>query len=456
MAKAPTDEFGTSFGDYSAPATPLTKAQIDTAVAAVVARVEAAQTNEAARRSTEAWASPFSTAFGGTAASTTLDAVREYASPFSTVFGGTAPATPYTPSQFVNPTVPSGTYTGSAAAPVAPISSPSTDALNAAKSTTTTVVKPTITNAPTTAREILLQALLETGMPADVAEASLNFVQSVIDDGMTQENAIKTLYNFKEFTTKAGVKLTSPFYAKYTSLGEGLTGAEMKSPKELMNFALTTEKLIKSYGFSDKFYSYDSLKKYVQNNVSATDLEPRLQAARLKTTEADPTYVAGLQKLGYISGAQDLADFFLDPTIGKQQLEANLTAADFAQASLQRAEYGITFNPNRIKNISAQYAGVGNSAAIAAAGYERIAETLMPEYNLATMYEQPRGTILNKEQQAEMKQAIQTQLEQEQFTGQGLASQQRKKKLTELAVNAFQGGAGRSTAYNRQSTAGMI
>ncbi len=311
-------------------------------------------------------------------------------------------------------------------------------------------------NTPTTAREILLQALLETGMPADVAEASLNFVQSVIDDGMTQENAIKTLYNFKEFTTKAGVKLTSPFYAKYTSLGEGLTGAEMKSPKELMNFALTTEKLVKSYGFSDKFYSYDSLKKYVQNNVSATDLEPRLQAARLKTTEADPTYVAGLQKLGYISGAQDLADFFLDPTIGKQQLEANLTAADFAQASLQRAEYGITFNPNRIKNISAQYAGVGNSAAIAAAGYERIAETLMPEYNLATMYEQPRGTILNKEQQAEMKQAIQTQLEQEQFTGQGLASQQRKKKLTELAVNAFQAGAGRSTAYNRQSTAGMI
>ena len=216
MAKAPTDEFGTPFGGSSTPAT-LTKAEIDAQIAAVVARVEAAQTNEAARRSTEAWASPFSTAFGGTAASTTLDAVREYASPFSTVFGGEAPATPYTPSQFVNPTVPSGTYTGSAAAPVVPISSPSTDALNASK--TTTVVKPknTVTTTPTTAREILLQELLETGMPADVAEASLNFVQSVIDDGMTQEHAIKTLYNYKEFTTKAGVKLTSPFYAKYRS-----------------------------------------------------------------------------------------------------------------------------------------------------------------------------------------------------------------------------------------------
>ena len=319
---------------------------------------------------------------------------------------------------------------------------------------------PAQTNKPTTARDILLQALLETGMPADVAEASLNFVQSVMDDGMAQDAAIKTLYNFKDFTTKAGVKLVSPFYARYTSLGEGLTGAERKSPLELMNFALTTEKLVKNYGFSDKFYSYDSLKKYVQNNVSPTDLEPRMQAARLKTTEADPTYVAALQKLGYISGAQDLADFFLDPTIGKQQLEINATAADFAQANLQRASYGLRFDPTQIKRISAQYAGMDNAAALAASGYEKIAQTLMPEYNLATMYEQPRGTILNKEQQAEMQQSIQSQLEQEQFTSQGLASQERKRRLAELAANAFQAQSGvyggRSTSYSRQSTAGMI
>ena len=62
MAKAPV-ESGTS--------TILTQAEIDAQVAAEVARAEAAQTNAAARRSTEAWASPFSTAFGGTAASTT-------------------------------------------------------------------------------------------------------------------------------------------------------------------------------------------------------------------------------------------------------------------------------------------------------------------------------------------------------------------------------------------------
>lgn len=462
MAKAPTDEFGTPFGDSSTPAT-LTKAEIDAAVAAEVARAEASQTNEAARRSTEAWASPFSTAFGGTAASTTLDAVREYASPFSTVFGGGAPATPYTPSQFVNPTVPSGTYTGSAAAPVAPISSPSTDALNAAKTTTTVVApKNTVTTTPTTAKDILRQALLETGMPADVAEASLTFVQSLIDDGITQADAIHHLYNFKDFTTKAGSKLTSPFYAKYTSLGEGLTGAERKTPLELMQFTLTTEKLVKNYGFSDKFASYDSLKKYVQNNVSATDLEPRMQAAVLKTTEADPTYVAALQKLGYISGAQDLADFFLDPNIGQQQLEVNRTAAAFAQANLQRSGAGLTLDPTQIKRISAQYVGMGDTKALATAaqGYETIGQTLAPEYQLATMYEQPRGTILTKEQQVELQKSMQAQLENEQFMGMGLASQERKKRLTEQAVNAFQAQSGtyggRSTSYSRQSTAGMI
>lgn len=41
----------------------------------------------------EKYASPFSTAFGGTAASTELDVARQYASPFSTAFGGSAPTT---------------------------------------------------------------------------------------------------------------------------------------------------------------------------------------------------------------------------------------------------------------------------------------------------------------------------------------------------------------------------
>ena len=453
MAKAPV-ESGTS--------TILTQAEIDAQVAAEVARAEAAQTNAAARRSTEAWASPFSTAFGGTAASTTLDAVREYASPFSTVFGGEAPATPYTPSQFVNPTVPSGTYTGSAAAPVAPISSPSTDALNATVAAASNVAKPVDTTTPTTAKDILRQALLETGMPADVAESSLTFVQSLIDDGIAQTDAIHHLYNFKDFTTKAGSKLTSPFYAKYTSLGEGLTGAERKTPLELMQFTLTTEKLVKNYGFSDKFASYDSLKKYVQNNVSATDLEPRMQAAKLKTSEADPTYVAALQKMGYISGAQDLADFFLDPNIGQQQLEVNRTAASFAQANLQRSGAGLTLDPTQIKRISAQYAGMGETKALATAaqGYETIGQTLAPEYQLATMYEQPRGTILTKEQQVDLKNSMQAQLENEQFMGVGLASQERKKRLAQQAINDFQSQSGtyggRSTSYSRQSTAGMI
>lgn len=336
---------------------------------------------------------------------------------------------------------------------------PAWSPVDTVKTTTTTTTNP---NNATTARDILRQALLETGMPADVAEASLTFVQSLIDDGITQADAIHHLYNFKDFTTKAGAKLTSPFYAKYTSLGEGLTGAERKSPLELMQFSLTAEKLVKNYGFSDKFASYDSLKKYVQNNVSATDLEPRMQAAVLKTTEADPTYVAALQKLGYISGAQDLADFFLDPNIGQQQLEVNRTAAAFAQANLQRSGAGLTLDPTQIKRISAQYVGMGDTKALATAaqGYETIGQTLAPEYQLATMYEQPRGTILTKEQQVELKKSMQAQLENEQFMGMGLASQERKKRLAEQAANAFQAQSGtyggRSTSYSRQSTAGMI
>lgn len=61
------------------------------AQAYIAANPTSAAANQAARASTEAYASPFSTAFGGTAPSTELDAARQYASPFSTAFGGTAP-----------------------------------------------------------------------------------------------------------------------------------------------------------------------------------------------------------------------------------------------------------------------------------------------------------------------------------------------------------------------------
>lgn len=49
---------------------------------------------QAGTTSVEAYASPFSTTFGGTAPSTELDVARQYASSFSTAFGGTAPTFP--------------------------------------------------------------------------------------------------------------------------------------------------------------------------------------------------------------------------------------------------------------------------------------------------------------------------------------------------------------------------
>lgn len=302
------------------------------------------------------------------------------------------------------------------------------------------IVTGTVTNAPTSSRQIIRQKLVDLGFPANIIEGSISFVQSLVDDGDYPNtpqgflDATEVLYNFKDFTTRKGTKLVSPFYAEFTSLGEGLVGEQRKSPKYLMEFSLAVKDLVAKTGFSSQFASQESIKKYVQNQVKITDLDQRFADATLKTAEADPNNIKTLIAMGYINSAQDMKDFYADPTIGQQEFEKRKTNVAFAKQAIKRADSGIAFNKTRVEQLAAGFGNEAQAEAAAAQGYETISQQLTPLTKLEGIYGGGSTTASN----------IQTQLEEEQFRGTASELRKRRKEQEELAFQRRSGTIGAS------------
>jgi hypothetical protein len=303
----------------------------------------------------------------------------------------------------------------------------------------------------TTASQLIKARLKALNFPESIIDGSINFVESAMDDGMEMANAIEMLYNNKEYTTKNGIKLASPFYAEFTSLKENYKGDPRftPTPKELMEFSLGVKSLVSRYGRSSKFSERTALEQYVSNGVRITDLDQRFATAALKTIEADPNEVKTLVALGFINNAEDLADFYLDPKIGQEQFEINAKTAAFGKQALKRAGSGITFDAARIKQLAATTSGVADAEATAAQGFETIANTLQPLTKLEQIY----GVGIDQK-------TIQTQLEEEQFRGTASELRKRRKEQEELAFQRRSGtlGATRGSggSLGTRSTLGTI
>lgn len=290
----------------------------------------------------------------------------------------------------------------------------------------------------TAGKDILRAKLQQLQIPDAILESSIAFVEALVNDGISQDEAVDIYYNNKSFTTKSGTSMESPFYAEFTYLREFApkTG-NPPTPLELMQFKLGVKNLVSQYKRSPLFASDESLKKYVANSVDLVALDQRFTEAAIKETEADPTYVQALQKMGYISGSQNLGDFYLDPEIGKKQFELNKQTGLFAQQALKAAGQGIAFDQARITQLAAPYAGAGTAQQAGSEGYATIGLQLNPLTKLEGIY--------NKQavDQAALTPEIQRQLEEEQFRG--TASELRKKRIEQEQL-AFQGRSGNITA----------
>jgi hypothetical protein len=211
---------------------------------------------------------------------------------------------------------------------------------------------------PTSGVDLLKGTLRDLQIPESMLDTSIAFIDALMVD-MDEASAMKIYYNNKDYTTKGGVKLESPFYKEFTYLKEFApkTGKNIPTPLELMQFSLGVKDLVKRYGRNDKFASSDYLKQYVQNGVKITDLDQRFADYGTAALSADPNKIATLKTMGYINSEQDLADFYADPTVGQEQFEINRNTAAFAQQALTRKSYGLEYTPEKLKQLAAR-AGV--------------------------------------------------------------------------------------------------
>lgn len=306
------------------------------------------------------------------------------------------------------------------------------------------------TGAPTTNIDVLKAALRGMGFSSTIVEASTSFLNGLIRDGLDYDNATEIFLNSKEYTLKNGQKITSPFYTEYGYLNEGLTVP--RTANELFNTVEGFKGVVDKYKLSSKYLTQDALKSYVKNDVTVADLAERAGTAQLRALEADPFQVNALIKQGFISSAADLADFYLDPKIGKEQLELNRQTGVFTAEALRRSKSGISTSAAQLsgfKQLTATLAAKGYSEAqiaqLAGQGFENISETLQPTTQLAQIYEKAGGTV---ESNAALTENIQSSLLQEEFMG---TASERRKRLSEQNVRAFQGSAGTTTGSLRQT-----
>lgn len=306
------------------------------------------------------------------------------------------------------------------------------------------VTSPTSTDedtGPTTNVAVIKAGLRALGVPSTIIDSSTSFILSLVAEGLDYDNATEVFLNNKDYTLKSGAKIESPFYTEYGYLNEGLIIP--KSSNELFNAVEGYKEVVDRYGLSKKYLEKDALKQYTKNNVTAKDLADRANIATLKSVNQDPAYVEALQRLGYIATAADLKDFFMDPKIGQEQLNINRTTGAFAAEAVRRAQSGIAFNSERFKSIAQTMVekGVGEAEAsvLAAQGFENIAAQLGTTTKLSGIYENQRAATAGQ---------IQSELEIEQFKG---LESERRKRLREQEMRAFEGSSGTTTGSLRQT-----
>jgi hypothetical protein len=312
----------------------------------------------------------------------------------------------------------------------------------------------TATGTPSTSTDVLKALLKSQGLSSKILDSSTSYLNSLLKDNIEYDNAIAIFLNTKEYTLKNGTKLTSPFYSEYGYLNEGLSTPREAS--ELFNAVEGYKTIQQKYGLSEKYISSESMKNYVKNNVTVLDLDERANTARLAAITADPAKTDALVKLGYIASKEGLQDFYLDSKIGKEQLEINRNTGAFVAEAIRRSTAGISTNPGQIegmKAIAATLTEKGYSEAqiaqLASTGFEEIGKSLEPLIKLENIY----GVKADQD-------AIQKQLQAEEFLGTASELRARRKQQEELSFKKKSGtiGASRGSggSLGTRSTLGAI
>ena len=186
--------------------------------------------------------------------------------------------------------------------------------------------------------------------------------------------------------------------------------------------------VMRRYGMPESYYAKGDLgvqtgfEKFLAGDVSAVELEDRIQTAQNRVVNSNPEVAKALKEFypGISNG--DILAYVLDPANAIEQIKRKVTAAEIGGAAIQS---GLKTGMTRAEELAA--AGITKQQA--QTGFQTIAEVAPRGGVLAEIYNQDPYT--------------QTTAEQEVFglAGSVDAARQRK-KLTQLETAAFSGSAG--------------
>ncbi|NBR23745.1 MAG: hypothetical protein EBU08_08240 [Micrococcales bacterium] len=248
-------------------------------------------------------------------------------------------------------------------------------------------------------------------------EALVTPLKSLIEEGVSPS----------EFTLR--LRETDAYKKRFAANAQRVAkGLRALSEAEYIGTEDQYQDVMRRYGMPETYYTKGELgvqsgfEKFLAGDVSAVELEDRIQTAQNRVVNSNPEVAKALKEFypGISNG--DILAYVLDPTNAIEQIKRKVTAAEIGGAAIQS---GLQTGMTRAEELAA--AGITKQQA--QQGFQTIAEVAPRGGQLAEIYKQSPYT--------------QTTAEQEVFglAGATEAAKQRK-KLTQLETAAFSGSAG--------------
>jgi hypothetical protein len=248
-------------------------------------------------------------------------------------------------------------------------------------------------------------------------EALVTPLKSLIEEGVSPS----------EFTLR--LRETDAYKKRFAANAQRVAkGLRALSEAEYIGTEDQYQDVMRRYGMPESYYTKGELgiqsgfEKFLAGDVSAVELEDRIQTAQNRVVNSNPEVAKALKEFypGISNG--DILAYVLDPANAIEQIKRKVTAAEIGGAAIQS---GLKTGMTRAEELAA--AGVTKQQA--QQGFQTVAEVAPRGGVLADIYKQDPYT--------------QTTAEQEVFglAGSVDAARQRK-KLTQLETAAFSGSAG--------------
>jgi hypothetical protein len=248
-------------------------------------------------------------------------------------------------------------------------------------------------------------------------EALVTPLKSLIEEGVSPS----------EFTIR--LRETDAYKKRFAANAQRVAkGLRALSEAEYISTEDQYQDVMRRYGMPESYYTKGEMgiqtgfEKFLAGDVSAVELEDRIQTANNRVVNSNPEVAKALKEFypGISNG--DILAYVLDPANAIEQIKRKVTAAEIGGAAIQS---GLKTGITRAEELAA----AGITKAQAQQGFQTVAEVAPRGGQLAEIYKQDPYT--------------QQTAETEVFgLGGAVDAARQRKKLTQLETAAFSGSAG--------------